>query len=132
MSAEPVIVSELDRPLEGWDDAGRGAVTWRTLISGGLTASGGLTMGVAEVGPPPGGRARLHRHAQDEVYYVLAGEGAIRIGERERRLAPGDAVFIPGGAWHAAWGVGAAPLRLIYVFAADRFEDVVYEFEDDG
>ena len=49
-----------------------------------------------------------------------------------RPLAPGDGVFIPGNAWHAAWSEGEVPLRILYTFAADAFDEVVYEFADKG
>ena len=37
----------------------------------------------------------------------------IDLAGEERPLAPGDAVFIPGDTWHAAWSEGEEPLRLV-------------------
>jgi hypothetical protein len=38
-------------PREGWNDALRGKVPWRTLLSGDRTPTSQLTLGVSEVGP---------------------------------------------------------------------------------
>ena len=134
MKATPTVahvVSEADAPLEAWNDPIRGAVSWRTLLSGDRTPTRGLTLGVAEVVEQVGAEARLHRHAQDEAYYVLSGEGVLNVDGVEHPLTAGSTAFIPGNAWHAARGVGPEPLRLLYVFPADSFADVVYEFPDD-
>lgn len=131
MALEPFILNERDCALEGWEEVALGAVQWRTLVSGERTPSNALTMGVAEVREATEGRPRLHRHAQAETYFVLSGRGAINLAGAERPLATGDAVFIPGGAWHVAWCVGEEPLRILYVLAADSFDQVIYEFGDD-
>jgi len=135
MTATPAVahvVNEADVPLEAWNDAVRGVVTWRTLLSGDRTPTRGLTLGVAEVVEQTGAEARLHRHAQDEAYYVLSGKGVLNVDGLEHPLSAGSTAFIPGNAWHAARAVGSEPLRLLYVFPADSFADVVYEFPDEA
>jgi mannose-6-phosphate isomerase-like protein (cupin superfamily) len=126
------VIDEADAPLEGWDDPARGAVTWRTLVSGDRAPTRDLTLGVAEVLPANAGRARLHRHAQAEVYYILAGTGVISIDGVEHPLVPGTCAFVPGDALHGAWATGEAPLRILYVFAADAFDQIQYRFPDAG
>ena len=128
MPQQLFIVNETAVPLEGWNDPVRGVVTWRTLLSGDRTPTEALTLGVAEVTERAGAEARLHRHAQAEAYYILSGRGILTVEGEERPLSPGTCAFIPGGAWHAARGIGAEPLRLLYVFAADSFDQIVYEF----
>lgn len=130
MQQQPFVVDEAAVPLEGWNDPVRGVVAWRTLLSGDRTPTEALTMGVAEVVEQAGAEARLHRHAQPEAYYILSGHGILTIEGEDRPLSPGTCAFIPGGAWHAARGVGAEPLRLLYVFAADSFDQVIYEFPE--
>jgi quercetin dioxygenase-like cupin family protein len=125
LPSQPFITHEDLCPLEGWDDPVRGAVQWRTLLSGEHTPTDSLTMGVAMV---TGTERRLHRHAQPEAYYVLSGEGVLHIDGTERQLTAGAAAFIPGGALHGAWRTGDATLRLLYVFAADAFDQIHYEF----
>ena len=121
-------MQEESRPLEGWDDAIRGKIVWRTLLSGDRTPTSQLTMGVTEVGPGQPSPFLPHRHAQAEIYYVLAGEGVVQIGDDEHALRPGSSVFIPGDVWHGARNTGSETLRMLYVFAADSFSDVHYVF----
>jgi mannose-6-phosphate isomerase-like protein (cupin superfamily) len=122
------VVQEEACPLEGWDDAVRGRVVWRTLLSGDRTPTSQLTLGVTEVGPGQPSPFHPHRHAQSEIYYVLSGEGVVHVDGEEHPLRPGTSVFIRGDAWHGARNTGAEPLRLLYVFAADSFSDVNYVF----
>src|SRR3954454_17731008 len=97
MTSQPVIVDQAGREWESWppeEVAQRGESEWKTLISGGLTRSEGLTMDVARL--PPGGSLHPHRHAQHEAYLVLDGAGVVTIdgaarpvGPRCRRVHPG-------------------------------------------
>jgi mannose-6-phosphate isomerase-like protein (cupin superfamily) len=130
MDAGPVVVHEDERAWEGWPEeevAERGNVVWKTLISGGLTPSRGLTLGVARV--PSGGGLSAHRHDQAEVYLVLDGTGVVTVDGSPSRLRPGSSVFIPGGAVHSVQSDGPVDLRFAYVIAADAFEDVTYVFD---
>jgi quercetin dioxygenase-like cupin family protein len=128
LPSAPFVTHENQCPVEGWDDPKRGVVSWRTLLSGDRTPTQALTMGVAEVGELDAADLKLHRHAQPEAYYVLSGRGVLRIDGLDYPLSPGSAAFIPGDALHAARGVGAEPLRILYVFSADAFDEVRYEF----
>jgi len=130
MPPAPFVAQESAVPLEAWGDPSSATVTWRTLLSGDRTPTKGLTLGVAEVPADPDAAWRLHRHAQAEAYYILSGHGVLRIDGADHPLAPGTTAFIPGGTWHQARATQSETLRLLYVFAADSFSDVVYEFED--
>ena len=113
---------------EGWSEEGCGGVQWRTLFSGERTPTSSLTAGMAEIGP--GDRLKAHRHAPPEIYHVLAGEGLVRVGEEEHRVEPGTSVFIPGDAVHGVYNTGRETLRFFYVFAADSFGEVDYDFQE--
>jgi mannose-6-phosphate isomerase-like protein (cupin superfamily) len=127
---EPVFAGEAERAWEGWPDdqvPERGSVEWKTLVSAGATPSSTLTAGVARL--RPGGSLRPHRHAQAEIYVILAGTGRMTIAGDEREVGVGITVFIPGGAVHGIECAGAAELRFAYVLAADAFADVTYDFD---
>lgn len=125
--SQAVVVHESACHVEGWDDAVRGKVTWRTLLSGDRTPTSQMTLGVTEVGWQPS-PLQLHRHAATEIYYVLSGEGIVSLDGVEHALRAGLSVFIPGNVLHGARNTGDETLRLLYVFAADSFSDVEYEF----
>lgn len=49
--------------------------------------------------------AKLHYHERtDEVYYVISGEGTMRLDGEEVALRPGVVVYVPRGVRHAARG----------------------------
>ena len=122
------VVHEQGVDREGWDDAIRGKVEWSTLLSGDRSPTSQLTLGVAELGPGQPAPFLPHRHAQAEAYYVLSGEGVVHLDGVEHAVRAGSSVFIPGGVWHGARNSGSGELRLLYVFAADSFSDVHYDF----
>lgn len=128
MADEAVFRRAEDCETESWRDPDTGYVDWWTLFSADRTATSGLTVGVAEIpvgAPEP---PRGHQHSQAEVYYFLAGSGEVVINGDRRRVSQGDAVFIPGDAEHVAVNTGEEPLRLLYFFAADSFDEIIYRF----
>lgn len=79
MNREPIVAQGDDREWETWanetDILERGLVYWKTLVSGDVTHSDSLTMGVARI--PAGEALRKHRHRQAEIYLILEGTGLI-------------------------------------------------------
>jgi quercetin dioxygenase-like cupin family protein len=131
MDCEPVVVEESAREWETWPDeevADRGSVYWKTLVSGDLTRSEALTMGIAKI--PPAEALHEHRHRQAEIYLLLEGTALVTIAGKTRPIAAGSAVFIPGNALHSCQNTGTSDLRVAYVFAADSFEEVEYVFDE--
>lgn len=128
-SATPLRVDSAACPPRTWDDAARGTLHWRSLISGESGGSTGLVCGIAEM--TPGQHFALHRHAEPEVYFGLEGEGTVMIDGVPHLLAPGVALYIPGWAEHGVPGV-SQPLRWFYSFARDRFDQIAYHFTHEG
>lgn len=114
---------------ERWQDQTRGTIRFRTLISAPETPTDSLVCGVAMMAA--GETFALHSHPQAEVYFGLEGEGEVTIDGQHHRLAPGVALFIPGGAIH---GIprASSPLKWFYTFAADSFADIRYSFPHEG
>jgi quercetin dioxygenase-like cupin family protein len=130
MDREPVVVQESTREWETWPDeeiAEKGLVYWKTLVSGDLTQSEALTMGIAKI--PPTEALREHRHRQEEIYLIMEGTGSVRIDGETRAVGMGSAVFIPGNAAHSCENTGASDLRFAYVFPANSFAEVEYVFD---
>lgn len=128
MTKERAVVVHADEvALESWNEATAEHVAWRTLFSADRTPTRGFTLGVAELPPrEPGSPAVSHHHAQAEVYFLLEGEGAVFIDGEVHALRPGSAVYLPSGCEHVAVNTGPAPMRLLYVLAADAFGEVEY------
>ncbi len=82
-------------------------------------ASGGADLGCSLYEIPPGARAFPHHYhlANEEAIYVLAGAGAVRLGDAEHAIAAGDYIALPAGAEHAHQiiNTGAEPLRYLCV-----------------
>ena len=127
MLPRPSRIDQADLPTQRWDDPARGTIAWKTLLSGDITPSDSLVCGIAIM--DAGDDFALHAHPQAEIYFGLEGEVDVSIDGQDHRLAPGVALFIPGGALH---GVRRAtqPVRWFYTFAVDRFDQVQYSFSD--
>jgi quercetin dioxygenase-like cupin family protein len=127
--AEPFVARVEDIAAEAWSDA-RGRLSFHTLVSGDLTPSDGLVAGVAIV--EPGGELALHSHAQAEVYFALEGAAVVTIDGVARTVSAGAAVFIPGDARHAIRNPFDKAFKIFYVFPADRFDQIRYDFAGEG
>lgn len=73
----------------------------------------------------------MHRHLKcEEVDYLLAGEGVLRLGEDERALRAGDLVVVPRDTPHGFTPTGALPAVVLQTFIPHFIEgDVVAEPE---
>jgi mannose-6-phosphate isomerase-like protein (cupin superfamily) len=60
-----------------------------------------------------------HYHDQPEVYYVLAGEGIVYVGDAEHRVRRGSALYIGGRVVHGADSLGTEPLSIFYVYGCE-------------
>ncbi len=118
-------------PWESWDDPGLAAqspLRSKLIFSGRHTPTEALTFGLAEY--PPGAVLPLHHHAPAEIYHVLEGEGLTEIEGEPHRLRAGVSVFIPAGTRHRTTNTGPGPLRYLFVFPTDSFEEITYHFDE--
>jgi len=65
---------------------------------------------------PSGGQVPWHNQEQEEVYFVVEGQGEMCLGEERQSLSTGQAVYIPHGVFHQLTNVGTTPLTMIYVY----------------
>lgn len=81
----------------------------------------------------PGQRLSLQRHRRrGEHWYVVRGAARVERDGEEIRLAAGEAVDIPLGAWHRVANPGEELLVFIEVQRGDYFgEDDIERAEDD-
>jgi mannose-6-phosphate isomerase-like protein (cupin superfamily) len=69
----------------------------------------------AAAGGGPLYQAPLHRHEEDEAWYVLEGTLCIRHGDRVSEVAAGGAVIVPGGTAHTYWNPAPVSARYLLV-----------------
>jgi mannose-6-phosphate isomerase-like protein (cupin superfamily) len=88
---------------------------------------------LAEARVAVGGATQEHYHrATEEIYYVTAGHGRMRIGIETRDVRPGDAIAIPPGHRHKIWNIGGDVLKILCCCApAYEHEDTVLVEESD-
>ncbi len=67
---------------------------------------------------------RHHHDDMEQIFYVLAGQGRLEIGDptESATIHPGDVVRIPVSTWHTVHCLGDEPLRYLAVdcFIAGR------------
>lgn len=72
-------------------------------------------------GDEPAYQAPLHKHPEDEAWYVLEGTLAVRVGEQVHQVAAGGAVIVPGETVHTFWNPRPVPARYVLVMGARTF-----------
>jgi mannose-6-phosphate isomerase-like protein (cupin superfamily) len=86
---------------------------------------GNANQSLAEASVPVGGATAPHRHrVSEELYFILAGRGRMRLGDAEFSIEPGDTILIPPGTVHCLRNIGDETLRLLCCCApAYRHDD---------
>ncbi|MBO0861538.1 MAG: cupin domain-containing protein [Chloracidobacterium sp.] len=64
----------------------------------------------------PGAAIGYHPQKEDEVYYILSGEGVMRMNDKEFPVKPGDAILTRPGSSHGLKQKGEGDLTLIIVY----------------
>ena len=69
---------------------------------------------LAEARVPVGGSTQEHYHPRaEEIYFITAGTGRMRIETETREVKAGDAIAIPPGRKHKLWNTGGEVLKLL-------------------
>jgi mannose-6-phosphate isomerase-like protein (cupin superfamily) len=69
---------------------------------------------LAEATVEPGGETAEHYHPRaEELYYFVAGQGKMRLGDEEAEVRVGDCVVIPPGTPHKLFNTGSEKLILL-------------------
>jgi mannose-6-phosphate isomerase-like protein (cupin superfamily) len=69
---------------------------------------------LAEARLPAGGATTPHHHLRtEEIYYILHGQGLMRVGGETRPVGLGDAIAIPPGSSHQITNRGGEVLKFL-------------------
>jgi mannose-6-phosphate isomerase-like protein (cupin superfamily) len=80
----------------------------------------------------PGQRLSLQKHSfRSEHWVIVLGEGIFTLDSEERRVEPGDTVFIPVGGVHRIRNDSTEPLIIIETQLGRCEEDDIIRLEDD-
>jgi len=69
---------------------------------------------LAEARVAVGGSTQEHYHSRtEEIYFITAGKGRMRVEEEVAEIKVGDAIAIPPGKRHKLWNTGNETLKLL-------------------
>jgi mannose-6-phosphate isomerase-like protein (cupin superfamily) len=110
--AEPHHVAlELDQIVEAARAAGD---QWREFLRAGMFSAGVYRLSAGEID-------RQTPHAEDEIYYVLAGRAELEVGGQRQAVEPGSVAFVARLAEHRFIDI-VEDLELLVVFAPPETE----------
>jgi len=65
---------------------------------------------------PTNGVDRQKPHTEDEIYYVISGQGVINVNNEDRPVASGSVIFVPAGTDHF-FHIITEELKILVFFA---------------
>ena len=78
------------------------------------TVHGNAQQSLAEATVPPGITTALHCHKQsEEIYFILAGEGKMTLGESTFNVTVGDTICIPPNTPHQIFNFNEFELKFL-------------------
>jgi quercetin dioxygenase-like cupin family protein len=86
----------------------------RMLVTADTAGAGQSSLGYSVF--TPGTTLAPVRHETEEFAFVVAGRGEILLDDGALAFAPGDALYIPGGVWHAVSNTGDADAVMVFGF----------------
>ena len=99
-SAEPI-----ELPQGSWS---------RMLVTGARVDGNASSLGYSVF--TPGTVLTPVKHETEEVAYVVAGSGELRLDDEAVPFREGDAVHIPAGTWHAVVNSGDTDVIMVFGF----------------
>ena len=65
---------------------------------------------------PNGGQVPWHNHVQEEIYFIVEGEGEMCLGEERQTISTGQIVFIPSNVFHQLTNTSDSPMMMVYAY----------------
>lgn len=65
---------------------------------------------------PSGGQVPWHNQEQEEVYFILEGEGEMCLGDERQEVHSGQCVYIPPTVFHQLTNTGSTPMVMLYCY----------------
>lgn len=90
--------------------------------------SGQIWAGLSEI--DEGSSSNRHSHANEEIFFVISGEGEIEVGDALFPVEPGSAVRVPADTPHRILNHGDVQMR-VFCAASPAFEREAFEVAHD-
>jgi quercetin dioxygenase-like cupin family protein len=74
-----------------------------------------FVMGYVEI--EPNGSVPMHSHEQEEVYFIVQGEGTIQINNETETIQEGSAVYIPSFTKHELINTSNVKMIMMFVYS---------------
>ncbi len=133
MTDRKTIITNLhDAPEESMLDGEHWGGSWRVLTP--FMRERGGRLGVAYNRLPPGrAGCPFHSHQrEDEVFFVISGEGVLRYGDDVHPIGPGDCIACPAGTGIAHQIANTSSADLVYLAMGPHDPDEVCVYPDTG
>src|SRR5262249_55131919 len=91
----------------------------RMLVTGARVGGNQSSLGYSVF--TPGSVTAPVRHETEEVAFVVAGEGELRLDGEAVPFRHGQALHIPQGVWHAVANTGGADVVMVFGFPAPDY-----------
>lgn len=65
---------------------------------------------------PEGGQVPWHNQDQEEIYFIVKGEGEMCLGNEKKRVTAGQCVYIPPQEFHQLTNTGEEEMIMIYCY----------------
>lgn len=88
----------------------------RNLVGGASTIQcQNFSMGYVVL-EPNGGQVPWHNQEQEEVYFIIEGDGEVCLGEERQEIHTGQCVQIPPQVFHQLTNTGSTPMIMLYCY----------------
>ena len=92
-----------------------------------LASRSGRGLSIVDHRVPAGYAPPAHRHGDDEAFFILEGDFAVRCGDQSWHAGPGSLVFLPRDVPHGFVVSDASPGRTLLIVAPGGFDEVISE-----
>lgn len=94
--------------------------SWSLLmVTGELAGASKSMLGISTF--KPGVSTDQLIHDEEEMCYVLQGQGALNVGNKVISYKSGEAVYIPAGVPHGVHNTGDEDLVMVFVFSYPQY-----------
>jgi quercetin dioxygenase-like cupin family protein len=102
--AMAVLVSTIDNPVQMIGiHGGQGSIYWKCFAR--LHMLHADVVAFEYVKLSPGSAVGDHVHSRtEEIYFIVSGEGEMRVGDERQNVGPGDLILTPQGTKHGLVG----------------------------